>query len=510
MAKSGIFTDITTPTNLSGTLTSGGTLAANTTYYYRVIGVWGTSNTAYRYQGKSLASNQITITTTSTDKSVNLTWNSPLGEADKYVVYRYTSPIEVEDYRFLGLNEAANLKDSIVNNAGTCSYTDIGKPLAGNGWFQNLSHGKIELSSTSPTTDVWSITDLYDLDVANGWGVVSKLDDETYRIDAYLFGYTGIKWLDTKKVIIFPGGFYPGSNCSYTFGRLSNDRTYDGCNLIFKNPNLEAMDFYELNAYKTTFARVLPDISTIGFRVGLIQDCQIDDFRGFSPQSNAAEFKNLVYTNCDNAFSRGLGIYNNVKMVSGSRAFQTGGNTVIRAKDLIIDGMLYPCLIIGTNNEITYVNTNITNENAFNTTYNAGGTWCEERFTYSLRVTDTDGNDAIENAHVIIYDRFGVEMINELTNIDGEIIDTELLYRKHEYSDATPSVRTTTYMSPFKIVIFKNGYETYSNSQTYDGCYDTSHKIGLTPVNKIRTTVDGEILLAIDAEAGSLSKMIKL
>lgn len=134
----------------------------------------------------------------------------------------------------------------------------------------------------------------------------------------------------------------------------------------------------------------------------------------------------------------------------------------------------------------------------------------KEYFTYSLRVTDQEGTDGIENAQVIVYDKYGTEMINEITDSNGEITNQELLFRRHDYSDASPSVRTMTEYSPFRIVITKDNYEMYENLQIYDGCYDTKHKIGLDPVNKIRMTVDGELFLATHPEQGSSSKLLKL
>jgi hypothetical protein len=82
-------------------------------------------------------------------------------------------------------------------------------------------------------------------------------------------------------------------------------------------------------------------------------------------------------------------------------------------------------------------------------------------------------------------------------------------------TSSTPELTQYTYYNleidaPFRIVISKDDYEMYENLQIYDGCYDTKHKIGLNPVNKIRTTIDGEMLIAVNPELGSLSKMLKI
>jgi hypothetical protein len=149
MAKSVIFTDLATPTGLTGSLVSGGTLAANTTYYYKVIAVFNNGTYAATFDGKSLASNEFSITTTTTQKSVTLTFNHPKGTAGGYRVYR---AISTGAYSVC-LNIA--LLDSTYNVAGLVTWTDDGSvPYSANNAFQNTSHGKLLLASTSPTTDI--------------------------------------------------------------------------------------------------------------------------------------------------------------------------------------------------------------------------------------------------------------------------------------------------------------------------------------------------------------------
>jgi hypothetical protein len=80
---------IPTPTSVTGVVVSGGSLTASTTYYYRV--------TALDELGETLASVETSATTTSTNKTINLTW-SFVSSATSYKVYRsttsgvYTSP----------------------------------------------------------------------------------------------------------------------------------------------------------------------------------------------------------------------------------------------------------------------------------------------------------------------------------------------------------------------------------------------------------------------------------
>ena len=86
-------------------LTAGGSLAANTTYYYVVTAVTAT--------GQNIASGVQTVTTTAADQAVNLTWNSISG-AIAYDVYRTTT--------------AGNYSNSLLTTtyAPVTSYTDEG------------------------------------------------------------------------------------------------------------------------------------------------------------------------------------------------------------------------------------------------------------------------------------------------------------------------------------------------------------------------------------------------
>lgn len=86
---------------LGTTSTTGGTFAAGT-YYWKV--------TAKNSAGETLASNEVTATTTGSTSSQPLSWTAPAG-ATSYNVYRGT---------------AAGAENTLVANVITTSYTDTG------------------------------------------------------------------------------------------------------------------------------------------------------------------------------------------------------------------------------------------------------------------------------------------------------------------------------------------------------------------------------------------------
>jgi len=512
MAKSATFTDIETPTEFSGVLSSGGTLIANTTYYYAVMAVKNTSINVYQWSGNSLPSTTFSITTDTVNKSVAFTWNHPKGICHKYIIFRATQPLVHNSNGVLpifGNPINYNITDTLFNIDGVCAFTDTGIANGGNAWYQNVAHGTLQLESTAPTTDIWSIVDLYNLDVANGWGVVLKLEDNVYRVNTYLKCYSGAIWTDTNKTIIFWDDI-DATGGHFTFGNIdANLVTSKGCQLIFNATWLGGTTYETLNAYKTIFKRVLSNQLGIAFNNGVLQDVHIEAIRNFQPKSSNCLFVNVLYTDCDSAFGTGFGAtFNNVILARGSRAFQTSGNTIIKVYNLTLLGSVIPVLLPGVNNQITLVNTNVTPETKFNTTYNTNGTWIKETFTYNLKVMNSI--IGIEVAIVKIYDVFNNLIYDGITDANGDIPQQELIYRRQDYSNATPSVRTSTLYAPHKMVISKNGYETYTQFTNYTGCFAISHVVTLKSSIEVRPTLRGRAVMALNPELGSSSDLINI
>ncbi|MFZ4548832.1 MAG: hypothetical protein ACOYN4_15395 [Bacteroidales bacterium] len=512
MPKSVTFSDLATPTSLSAVAVAGGTLLPNTTYYYVVVAVF-TVGTSPRNMdgGKSLASNEISVTTTSVNLSVSLTFNHPKGAGGGYRIYRATAP----GMYGTCLNIAP--LDSAINIGGACSYIDTGVSPSGNNSFQNTSHGKLTLLG-STSADAFSIIDLYAASMAAGWGVVTKLDQSTYRVDAYIIGHSGIYWVDEEKTIIFADGFFAGSASNYRFGRITGLITNRGCRLIFKAYHLTDFTPVTLNAFKTTFDWVL-DYSpvynsysglsyfSILFNAGTVQDCQSNKLRSFSPLSAAnCTLKNFVCTEYDIGFSTGQATFLNVTGMAGSRPFQTSTNTVMRAKDLVSVGNTYTILTLGTNAQITLVNTNGPAA-SFVALSDSTGTVVNELFTYNLTVYKNDGVTVVVGAAVKVYDAFGNLLVNRVTGGNGAIAEQELIFRKQTF---VGTVRTSTDYTPHKLEVSMPGYETYSCFTAYSGANATFHVVALKAIVISRPTIEGKILIATNPQAGSSSKLLEV
>ena len=92
MSKTITFTKPPDPiTDISGSLSAGGSLDANTTYYYVVLAL-GNGVTTITDPDATLSgiSNEFSITTDTTNKTVDLTWTAVAG-ASRYAIFRSTA-----------------------------------------------------------------------------------------------------------------------------------------------------------------------------------------------------------------------------------------------------------------------------------------------------------------------------------------------------------------------------------------------------------------------------------
>jgi len=195
MATTITFEDLDAPENLAVVATSSATGLADGTYYYVVIATFSDSTGIISpVGGKSLISNEANVTITTGNKHATLTWDAVTG-AGGYRVYRSTTSGGYNAY----LNIA--LRDVDINVGGTCTWVDEGISSAGNNFYQNIAHGRLNVSQDNYETDVLSIVDLYNASIAGGWDIIEKIDQRTYSVKAFLNFTTNITWKDESKTI---------------------------------------------------------------------------------------------------------------------------------------------------------------------------------------------------------------------------------------------------------------------------------------------------------------------
>jgi hypothetical protein len=173
MAKVITFTKPTNAiTDLSGSLSAGGTLAPNTTYYYVVLVLGnGASAISHYYGTLSGISNEFSITTDSTNRTVNLTWSAITG-ASRYLVFRRTT--SGTHYLSSFLKDLVVSTNSAIDN-GSSSISNPVLPLVPSGQLLPMGitpriHGVGDLVYYGGTeADPITPQDIYNAAVANGW-----------------------------------------------------------------------------------------------------------------------------------------------------------------------------------------------------------------------------------------------------------------------------------------------------------------------------------------------------
>lgn len=490
MAKGYAFADVNRPTSPSATPVDGGSLAANTTYYYRIIRVRSTAGIAFFWNGRSQVSDEFFATTTSTKKSIRIQFGVGDTSNYSYRIWRSTTPGGMLDAYKACLAFYPN--DSVYNSGGTVTFTDTGYAESGGNVYceyLNNAHGVFSLSG-STSTDKFSVVDLYNADQAAGWGVIQKLAFNAYKINCFLVGHTGLYWEDTEKTIIFADGMtlsHSGSTCN--FGAITgSNRTYGGCNIIVASPWLTDLSFPILYAYRTMFQYLYPfvnshlGLSSIAFNEGTVQDCQCDRFRNFIPTVTTGKtrtIKNFIFSRFDAGFVNGNAVFENVRMLSGSRVWQatsSAGNTV-EGKGVYIESAA-AILLAGQNNTLNAIDAEYSSDNDFRAIVNSDSTGSILNDKKSVNVKVVDGSNApISGAAITLKNKDNNTVFSVATDVEGVIAEQYATIRYRTITGLTQSGIIGE--NPFTIAISKPGYKTYT--ATFTLSVKTAWTIALEP-----------------------------
>lgn len=517
MAKGYTFLDIAKPTSPSAVAVAGGSLLANTTYYYRVMKVSPSASGGY-YYGKSQMSDQFSVATTSVNKTARITFSCPINAGYQYRVWRSTSPTAIGS-TYLGCLTLYPT-DNLNNSGGTVSFDDNGSATVVGNTFAEINdqaHGILTLSG-STVSDKFSIIDLYNADVANGWGVIQKLDVNTYKVNCALKGHTGLYWEDKLKTIIFADWVdFNYTNSVFTFGAISGSNyTSQGCEIIITSSWLTQITFPTLYAYRTIFKYIYPvgiddgnlGLTSAGFNAGVVQDCQVDRFRNFYPYGGAnCLMKNFTMSRFDNAFGNYSATFNNVRMLGGSRIWQiSGGNKNIVARGVYSEST-YAVLVIGSNStsSLSTINSQISLAILVNSA-STGFRWYD-KFSYALKVLSEAGV-GISGVSLKIYDKDNALIVDATSDANGDFAEQIITRRFFEVNNMT--VLPENNRNPFTIVVSKDGLETYQEVISYSSSLEVIKTLTLKPSFKYRTTAEGKKLFVNQPELGSKAELLEI
>ena len=324
----------------------------------------------------------------------------------------------------------------------------------------------VGFNESSPCT----FEDIYQADVANGWGVVSKFGNNVYRFECALQigdGSTPTYFADTNKIIDIHyisgtsySNWYIKSYATATFGKLDDEeekRTSRGCvffysasDSIFRwlgdwggNLYLYSTTIY---ASKTEFwlGRATKRIWNCLFtRRVLVYDCSPDIYRvtvSATPvpfSDTAGSLEDVVIYSPYVAIEGWYGSLNNKKF-RGIKAI----HNVYAVRMWYFSGNFY------------LIDSEFDNWK-FDWRSSSGKVY--RQYTFNLKVM-SEGGSPVSDAKVSVYDKDGNLIFEETTDVNGQI--PEKIITRGYYNPSYGS--TLVDFSPHTLVIEREGYETYT------------------------------------------------
>jgi hypothetical protein len=479
--------------NVVATLKAGGSLAANTTYYVRVDPCRYSdlySGSDLRYPAIwGLPSTEISFTTDTTNKSVDLSWDA-LANASRYKVYMSTVSGD-----YYGANKAFYNYSTAGISATTLSITAVPGSTVNayfnRSWLIKPTNGLpggvivegqrlgIKLVGTCTLADIKTAVD------AAGFADHCYHDNQVFVLRGFIYSKTGdgaTTLAPRYKDIYLVEGDLASNNASATFsfgvydtvelvsGQQCTINLMGYTNAFFYwtvgvlNLYCDFRGTYETGGFNSTgyITRKISDISFLGTTV-----------RGFNIFVLTAGSGTLVDFILKN--TTGLEVYTsltNIKVYNGRLVI--ADPTGLTLKDVSVYQNPATCeysncdmQLSNTGNDYEYkvYNFNCLRTNNQPCIYwyiTAGGSPIFKAYAQAdFTVIDANGN-AISGATVTVLNKNNVQEFSATTNASGQF-DTEqyMLFQSAVPTTGVTGVATTwTTYSPFVITVSKQGYKT--------------------------------------------------
>ncbi|MFB0523977.1 MAG: hypothetical protein ACETVZ_00425 [Phycisphaerae bacterium] len=317
-----------------------------------------------------------------------------------------------------------------------------------------------------------TLEDIYNADVAGGWGRVTKQGNQ-YRIDCRLWVGDGsiITWLSSKnEQVEFTRNLFKTfclqNNANFKMGDLDvNGIPYKGSNFLMTNYQSSSTFFTESSS-KFKFYD-----SEIRCRGDKGQNDPVN-LRGVYPdfviKRSKVDFEKtqrfIIY---GDAIVDGLELYNNTFITNQSpteewvgikfigptlNAFHPHfGTPVILRNATIGDDIVR--VLQNYHAQCQLINPILDWTKLTLQAVHADG-WWKVIFGLDVHVSDYENGNDIPGATVILYDKDGTEIFSTTTDANGNIVTQEIVYR-YIYGPASSMV---TY-SPHKLIVKKAGYQ---------------------------------------------------
>ena len=327
----------------------------------------------------------------------------------------------------------------------------------------------VGFNESSPCT----FEDIYQADVANGWGVVSKQGDNQYefRCKLQIGDGTNETWLvDANKMIshtIDDDFIYIPAHGHFRCGVVvdeANRITKDGCCIYTNSSNKNIIKFANsgiVELYSTTISaesetKFMSDSSDSGYK---IWNCNFIRVKGDTTSSSAIPDVDFYRVNWQSSELGPLFThtnYSNDILISDCEyGMSVSIEIPITIKNYRIVGETYSFLVWILDADLYAINVDCKWNIYWFTTKPKGKIY--RQYTFTLKVVDEEGNP-ISGAKVSVYNRSGCLEFEDITDANGRI-PTHIITRGY-YDEDHGS--TLIDFSPHTLVIEKEGYETYT------------------------------------------------
>lgn len=312
--------------------------------------------------------------------------------------------------------------------------------------------------------NTYTLTNIYNADVAGGWGVVTQYGDISYLFECHLIVGSGsdiTQLVDTGKTFqlatnaarkdlqVTVNSILDFSKCFLTFYLLSypnwekGELKFENCGILLKGT---VGGFFFEN--KVTMKHTIV-IGSGGMTIywqfvsGIIEDVTIDGLTQFGLRSENLVVNDIKIKNMDN----GLTVYN-YDIMATARNIVFSGNT----KDLWIWGSELP--------RATFIDCDF---DSTKMTFQFNGNYLDEKYTFNVLIIDKD-NNPLENVSVILRDKNRVIKHTGLTNAAGKLTSTWDV-QCNNFKDIA---LTKTESNPYSLSLIKTGYITDERIVTID------------------------------------------
>jgi hypothetical protein len=521
MAKTIGLYSLAAPTNLGLSLVAGGSLLPNTTYYYRIFAC----ESKFGSVVISPRTATVSITTTTTNKSIKLTWTAIPGytpssaEGNCYHILRNTVDSFLDTDAVLMMTTSSDTSSRKVTGV---TYTDTGSNHVDH-CFPNFKGGLPTIYVTSGADEWVSMWDIYQADLAAGWGRVLPSINTTF-LDFGSEKAAGGNYYSMANIAIgydssgnaATGYFTHSAGALVIYGALSSSNSaYVNLGALINTADGDTMLRTFMANYGSNFqVGTLGGILTLYGLSNIVGGCGWPaDYFHFnngnfnSPLLDPAEGSKLY--DCDFPYTAngwvaqgtvearncrygGIGLKSSTHLIAQPRLVQ--GNAI--GFQFLTDQTITEPLVTfadydiawktaynGTIYDGTFLSHNRTDGKAWiymATSLTPGGSLT---FKYSLKLRVSDSNDnPLSGAAVVVKDLSGATvasgntdadgiydagyLINRILNPTASVIGHTTIAAALEDDHITSGFLTRTYNTPHTLTITATGYQEYQDTIT--------------------------------------------